>query len=108
MTIIDYRSDAEDPPIDLEWTEDDGTVIDMSSATFEVKVVDRDGTTAFTKDSNITGASTLPNARIAWADGELASLSGYYVVNVKATISGRDRVFRPGDPIEINVTPAPT
>ena len=97
VTTYNYKATDEDPSIALEWKDRDGNVIDLSTATFSVLLVDVNGTTAVTKTQNVTGASTSPNVVISWDAGELAALSGQYKLIVQATVSSRQRTFRAGN-----------
>jgi cytochrome bd-type quinol oxidase subunit 2 len=105
-----YRSDAETPSYAVHWKDRDGNTIDFSSGyTFTVQLVNvSTGTTALTKTTNITGASTSPNVTVAWAVGELAVTAGLYWLMLKATDgSSQDRFFRPGNWPTIEIEAAP-
>lgn len=105
MSRYTYRATDEDPSIALAWLDRDGNLIDLSTATFSVELVDRStGTAALTKTTNVTGAATSPNVTIAWATGELAALSGTYALRVMATISGRQRTFSPSSLPLVDIT----
>jgi hypothetical protein len=104
----------EDPSIGLQWLDKDGAAIDLSAATWSVKLVNSAGTTTLTKTTNVTGYASLQgttqqyNVLILWASGELAIAAGTYTLWVQATVSGRQRTFRPGDPPMVTIVTAPT
>lgn len=92
------------PDVNLWWFDSDDSLIDFSSGyTFAVDITKADGTSALaTKTAGMAGAagsgdgrasSDVPNLTIAWANGEIDSLSsGSYVVTVTATAGdGRKR-----------------
>ena len=112
-----YRADQDTPSYPVTWNEWDYTVappvrqpIDFSNVgyTFEVKLINRaDGTTvALTKTAGITGAATSPNITIAWSAGELNIAAAAYKLHLTATLSGADRMFRPGDEPVITIVAA--
>jgi hypothetical protein len=56
--IWTYRSDQEDPSWVTDVVEADGTAVDLSAMTLELKLVDKVlGTTALTKTSNVVGTA---------------------------------------------------
>lgn len=80
MTTYRYLSNSEDPSIPLRWLTNAGAVIDLSAATWSLKLLSRTGTTLLTKTSSITGYAALQgtspndyNCLITWATGELAT-----------------------------------
>ena len=103
--MSDYVYDAgdEDPDVALTWKDRDGAVINLSAATFSVKLVNSAGTTVVTKTTGITGASTAPNVVIAWAAGELNIAAGDYRLIVTATVSSRQRTFRRNNPPTVQI-----
>jgi len=111
MSAWTYRQDQELPSWACDWyrkVSGVDTLIDFSSGyTFQVLLVNRDGTIALTKTSGITGAATAPNVTVAWASGELNITPGLYLLHLKATTGGADRIFSPGDlpMVTINATP---
>ena len=114
---VDYKflSTDEDPSIALRWLDRTGAVIDLSAATFTVKLVSSTGTTALTSAGTFTGYATLQgtspddyNLLISFAAGELAITAGTYQLIVQATISSRQRTFRPGNPPLVQIVTAPS
>lgn len=108
-----YRQDQELPSFAVAWYDNADALINFSSGyTFTVKLVDlADGTVALTKTTNISGAATSPNVTVAWAAGELSTLTArhQYAVHLVANNgAGTDRVFRPGNPPTIRITATPT
>lgn len=113
MTVWMMEVGQELPALPLNWLDADGAAIDFSSGwTFTVKIAAQTAptTTLVTKTSGITGAASLPNVTIDWTTSELSSLTapGKYVVRVIArrTADSKDRVFRPGDPIVLQLFPS--
>lgn len=90
-----YRSDAADPPIPLLWLDAAGSVLDMSTATFEVSLVDHhSGETKLVKTSGVVGTDSNPNVTVIWDADELATVPpSTYLVVVKADVAGRARYF---------------
>lgn len=113
MAVYHYRTNSEDPSIPIRWAAGDGTAVDLSAATFTLRLVDPDGTLILTKTSGITGYATFQgtapddyNARITWASGNLNQTPGTYLVELDAVVGGRHRPF-PGEIIlEISAVPA--
>lgn len=111
MTVWQMEQGQELPARTIDWYDADGTPVDFSSGwTFTVKVsaIAAPTTTLVTKTSGITGAATVPNVTIDWSTSELSSLTAAgarYVVRLIArrTADSKDRVFRPGDPIVLQL-----
>ena len=100
-----YRTVDEDPGIAYSWLDRDGSVIDLSGATFSLVVTNLQGTTELTKTSGITGSATSPNVVISWDAGELATLGvGTYLYKLTATTSSRQRTLGAGTPHRLIVT----
>jgi hypothetical protein len=92
-----YRSIDEDPGIAYEWRDRDGSLLDLSTATFSMAISPLEGGTVTDKTSGIVGAATSPNLVITWAEGELATLGvGTYTFLVTATVATRERTLNPG------------
>jgi hypothetical protein len=99
---IGYVRGSDDPDARLTLYDDDGTIVPLSGATFEVKVGKKNQTAEFTKTTGITGGDVSPNCVIHWdITGELNTLpaSPTWTVQIKATITGRDRYWQ--IPLEI-------
>lgn len=99
-----YHQTQEDPAYAVEWRDGTGELIDFSTGyTFTVSLIDGAGTTALTKATGIAGAATRPNITVAWSANELDLTPGFYRLHLKATVAGRDRVFKPGHPDIIQI-----
>ena len=104
-----YATDQELPAVQLEWLDGTGALLDLSAATFTVKLTSvTTGATALTKSSGITGAATSPNVTIAWSSSELNITPGTYRLWCYARSGGLDRVFDPDSPPLVKVVTAPT
>lgn len=106
MATLRYRAGDEDPTVLLRWLDHAGASVDLSAATWSVKLVGLDGTVALTKTSGVTAYAALQgsspndyNVAIQWSSGDLAVTAGQYALQIVATVSGRDRTF----PTPINV-----
>ena len=116
MSDFTYLATDEDASCALAWLDRNGSAVDLSTGTFSVKLVNSAGTATVTKTgSTITGYSALQgtspqqyNLLISWAAGELAIAAGLYTLIVQATISSRQRTFRPGDPPTVLIVAAPS
>jgi len=108
--VSDYTYDVgdEDPSIALTWKDRDDAVINLSAATFSVKLVNSAGAAIVTKTTGITGAATAPNIVISWAAGELNIAAGLYELWVQATVSSRQRTFRRRNLPTVLIVAAPT
>lgn len=80
MASYRYLSTSELPSIPLRWANNDGTVIDVSTVTWTLKLVNAAGTTVLTKTTGITGYATFQgtspynyNVLVAWSAGDLAT-----------------------------------
>lgn len=98
MAQISYVSGSERPDLHLWWRDDDGDLIDFSTATFVVKIGQPGNTALTTKSSGTTGAagsgtptSGVPNVVINWASGDLAIAQGQYTLQIAATDGGEVR-----------------
>lgn len=108
MADFVYLSTQESPAIQLTWKDSTGTPIDFSSGyTFRV-LVSQLSTSLVNKTSGISGAASAPNITIAWSSNELNIAEGTYDLIVIASIGSTDRVFRPGDPPQIQIVKTPT
>lgn len=87
-TAVNYVKGAELPPLTIQFLDDNNAVIDMSAATFSLKLGLDTSTTALTKTSGITGGSN--GASVAWSSGELDLTPGTYLGQLTATIGGLD------------------
>lgn len=99
---LSFRSTADRPAAKLWIFDDDGTLIDFSTAgyTFSFKIGVPGSAALLTKSSGITGAAGAgveptgtPNIVITWSAGELAIATGNYSAQLTATITSLDRVF---------------
>ncbi len=62
-----------------------------------------------TKTSGVTGASTSPNVTINWAVGELdIAESVYDLIVIAHDGASKDRVFRPGNPPQLQIVEVPS
>ena len=108
MADFVYLSTQESPAIQLIWKDSTGTPIDFSTGyTFKV-MVSQLQTALINKTTGITGAATAPNVTIAWAANELNITEGVYDLIVIASTGSNDRVFRPGNPPQLQVVKVPT
>lgn len=109
-TTVAYRRHAEDPALELWWTNRAGALIDFSTGyTFTAKVAKKGATVAaLTKSTGITGAAGSgtpdagdPNVTIEWAAGDLDLTPGTYELILTATRSpSLDRIAVVGLHIE--------
>jgi hypothetical protein len=107
MSSYVYATDAELPTWRGQWSDDAGTGIDLSGATFTVKLVNSSGTTALTKTSGITG-TVGGLVTITWSVGELNISPGTYALWLYARTGTSDRVFSPDNLPTIQIVTAPT
>ena len=80
------------------------TDLDLSTGyTFTLTLTASDGTVTVTKTTGLTGTGTGVN--VAWAVGELDIAVGTYYLNLRAreTATSKDRDYRPGRPIRVNI-----
>jgi hypothetical protein len=115
--VTDFRFLAtdEDPAVALRWLDrPGGSVLDLSAATFTVKLINSAGAVALTSAGTTTGYSsaqgTSPhtyNFLHSFSAGELATLSGVYTLLVQATISSRQRTFAPDDLPTVRIVAVP-
>ena len=110
-----FYSTDEDPGIALAWLDRNGSAVDLSAATFTVKLINSSGTVALTSTGTSTGYSSLQgtapqqyNYLHSFAAADLATLSGTYSLWVQATISSRQRTFAPGNLPSVTVVAVPT
>lgn len=110
MATITMYVGQEDPAYVVTWLDSDGELIDFTSHTFTLKVVNlTTGATALTKTTNITGAATAPNISVAWTTSDMSDIgAGSYALILTATTGGRDRTFNPGQPDTLIVKAAPS
>ena len=101
-----YLSTDEAPAWRATWT-DNGAPVDLSAATFTVKLVGSSGTTALTKTTGVTG-TVAGVVTITWATGELNLTPGGYRLFVVARIASADQTFNPGALPTITIVAAPT
>lgn len=102
MSVHPYKTTSEDPSLPIAWEQMDGTPVDLSAATFALKLISRDTTpvVALTKTTGITGFAAMQgtapntyNALVTWAAAELVIAAGTYDVQFVATVGGRDRAY---------------
>lgn len=101
-----YLSTDESPTWRGQWLDGDGTGVDLSGATFTVKLVNASGTVALTKTTGIVGTAA-GLVTITWASGELDITAGGYRMILVARIAGADRTFSPGQLPTITIVAAP-
>lgn len=106
MTTYTYLTTSELPAWKGQWSDGDGNPVDLSAATFEVKLVSRNGAIALTKTSGITG-TVDGTVTVQWAVGELNIAPGKYRLYLVARTGSLDRAFDPGNPPVIAVLQAP-
>lgn len=106
MSHRTYSQTDEAPVWRATWT-DDGVAVDLSAATFTVKLVASDGTTALTKTTGVAG-TVAGVVTITWATGELNLTPGGYRLFVVARIGTADRTFSPAALPTITIVAAPT
>jgi hypothetical protein len=88
MTTLRYHKTAERPEAILTLPDE----VDVTSGyTFSLKIGQRGQAATLTKTTNITGGDGF--VTVAWTAGELANLSGTYVLQLTATTGGLDRVY---------------
>jgi hypothetical protein len=108
MSRYVYATDAELPAWRGQWNDGDNVGIDLSGATFTVKLVNASsGTTALTKTSGIVGTAGGA-VTITWGVGELAIAVGTYRLWLYARTGSSDRVFSPDNLPIIGIVTAPT
>lgn len=80
MSFYPYLSTSELPSIPVRWLGLGGSTIDLSTASFTLKLVNDAGSTVLTKTTGITGYATLQgtapndyNLLVAWSTGDLAT-----------------------------------
>jgi hypothetical protein len=96
---VRYKRNAELPSLEIWWLDDDGDLVDMSTASgFTLKIGNVGSTALLTKTSGITGAagsgsevSGVPNVTVAWSAGELDLTPGRYTMQLFATFTGGQR-----------------
>jgi hypothetical protein len=88
-STLEYVAGAELPPALIQFLADDNsTVIDLTGATFVLKLALDTTTTALTKTSGINGSTT--GATVNWSAGDLNLAAGTYVFELTATLGGLD------------------
>ena len=99
-TRLLYKKTADRPAASGWIVDDDGTLIDLSSATFSLKIGLPGSAALLTKTTNIAGAAGsgtepdgTPNIVITWAAGDLNLTPGTYVWELTVTENSLDRVF---------------
>ena len=107
MSTYTYTTDAELPTWRGQWNDSTGTAIDLSSATFTVKLVNSSGTTALTKTAGIVG-TVGGLVTITWSVGELNITVGGYYLYLYARTGTSDRVFSPDNLPTIQIIAAPS
>jgi hypothetical protein len=107
MSRYVYATDQELPTFRAQWNASDGTGIDLSAATFTLKLVNSSGATALTKTSGITSTSG-GLVTVTWATGELNIAVGSYLLWLYARTGTSDRVFSPDNLPTIQIVTAPT
>jgi hypothetical protein len=107
VSTYTYTTDSELPTWRGQWNDEAGTGIDLSGATFTVKLVNSSGTTALTKTNGITG-TVGGLVTISWSVGELNIATGGYRLYLYARTGTSDRVFSPDNLPTIQIITAPT
>lgn len=99
MADFTYLANQESPGVQLVWQDGTGAIIDFSTSTMTVRLVNSAGTVTLTKTTGVVGTATSPNVTVTWAPGELNLTPGDYQLFVFARdAQDRDRVFRPSNP----------
>ncbi len=100
MSDLIYTRGAVLPACKLWVLDDDDTLIDLSTATFQTKIGNRGNAALKTKSSGISGAvgagvepTGTPNCTITWVSGDLDVAPGNYDLEIKATIGASPRFF---------------
>lgn len=99
--IVYYRT-AERPDIKLWLLDDDGALVDMTTASFSFKLGTPGTAAVFTKTTGITGAvgsgtefSGTPNATLTFTAAELDAVpAGAYTWQLRTTTTSLDRVYQ--------------
>ena len=107
MSIYTYTQIDEAPSWRGQWLDGDGAPVDLSAATFTVKLVGSNGTTALTKTTGVVG-TVGGLVTITWGTGELNLTPGGYRLFIVARIASADRTFSPGALPSIAIIAAPT
>lgn len=87
-TKTSYVQGAELPPLLVVFEKEDGTVVDVTSATFTFKLGLDTTSTALTKTSGISGSTS--GATVNFSAGDLDISPGNYIGELTATIGGLD------------------
>ena len=112
MTTYAYKTTDEDPSIPFYVTDFAGAVVDLSAATFAVRVVRASTGALVSTITTVTGYATaqgtspnLYNAVLTWAAGDLATIgAGVYRLEMQCTIASRQRSVRVADPPLISIS----
>lgn len=99
---VRYDRTAELPSLEIWWLDDDGALVNMSTASgFSLKIGAIGAAALLTKTSGITGAAGAgveptgtPNVTVAWSAGELDLEPGPYTLQLTATFTGGQRVLK--------------
>jgi len=96
---LGWSTNAEDPNLEIWWTDDAGDLIDFSSGyTWSLKIGPHGGAALITKTTGIVGAAGAgtaptgtPNVVVTWAAGELNITPGRYRLELTPTLTSRQR-----------------
>jgi hypothetical protein len=108
MADFVYLTSQEYPSIRLVWKDGDGAVINFSSGYTWTVMLSQQNVAVLTKTTGVIGAATSPNVTINWATGELDIAEGVYdLIVIARDGASKDRVFRPGNPPQLQVIEVP-
>lgn len=109
MADFVYLTSQEYPSIHLCWKDGDDDIINFSSGYTWTVMLAQENQAVLTKTTGVTGAATSPNVTINWGTGELDIDEGLYdLVVIARDGASKDRVFRPGNPPQLQVVNTPT
>lgn len=107
MADYTYLANQDSPGIQIIWTDGNGNLIDFSTSTMTVRLVDANGDVVLNKTLGVVGTATSPNVTITWAPGDLDLTPGDYQLYVFGRdTQDRDRVCRPANPPVLSILPA--
>lgn len=122
MSEIELHADQELPGAQIHWTNGAGVLWDFSTGwtpTVKFCADSAPYTTVLSKTSGITLAATSPNYVIEFSISDLAAIAAVVPIGSKGRLflayvynkrlsDNKDLVFRPGNPLQVTIYPAPT
>lgn len=109
MADFVYLTTQEYPSIQLIWKDGNNSIIDFSNGYTWTAYLATENEAVLAKTSGIVGSSTSPNVTINWTAGELNIAEGTYdLVVIARDGASKDRVFRPGNPPQVQIVESPT